>query len=104
MIKYYKFKKDEKEDILRRLKEFFEQEERIKLAYIFGVFTRRNVVRDIDVAVYAVPAFSFSELVKLNVNVEQMLRISVDVIQFQGYRPCVQIEGIKRGHTSENEK
>jgi len=40
-IKYYKFKK----------------EERIKLAYIFGGFTRRNVVRDIDVAVYAVPDF-----------------------------------------------
>jgi len=69
-IKYYKFKKDEKEEILRRLKEFFEREERIKLAYIFGGFTRRNVLRDIDVAVYAVPAFSFSELVKLNVNVE----------------------------------
>ena len=71
-IKYYKFKKDEKEDILRRLREFFEREERVKLAYIFGGFTRRDVVRDIDVAVYAFPTFSFSELVKLNVNVEQM--------------------------------
>ena len=46
-IKYYKFKKEEKEDILRRLKESLEREERIKLAYIFGGFTRRNVVRDI---------------------------------------------------------
>jgi len=44
-IKYYRFKKDEKEDILRRLKEYFEREERIKLAYIFGGFTRRNVVK-----------------------------------------------------------
>ena len=51
LIKYYGFKKDEKEEILRRLKEFFEREERIKLVYIFGGFTRRNVVRDIDVAV-----------------------------------------------------
>ena len=82
-IKYYRFKNEEKEDILHRLREFFEREERIKLAYIFGGFTRRDVVRDIDVAVYAFPAFSFSELVKLNVNVEQMLRISVDVIQLQ---------------------
>jgi len=57
-IKYYKFKKKEKEDILRRLKEYFEREEKIKLAYIFGGFTRRNMVRDIDVAVYAVPAFT----------------------------------------------
>jgi len=97
LIKYYKFKKDEKEDILRRLKEFFEQEERIKLAYIFGVFTRRNVVRDIDVAVYAVPAFSFSELVKLNVNVEQMLRISVDVIQFQDTDPAFRLKVLREG-------
>jgi len=96
-IKYYKFKKDEKEDILRRLKEFFEQEERIKLAYIFGGFTRRNVVRDIDVAVYAVPAFSFSELVKLNVNVEQMLRISVDVIQLQDIDPAFRLKVLREG-------
>jgi len=96
-IKYYRFKKDEKEDILRRLKEYFEREERIKLAYIFGSFTRRNVVRDIDVAVYAVPAFSFSELVKLNVNVEQMLRISVDVIQLQDIDPAFRLKVLKGG-------
>jgi len=96
-IKYYKFKKDEKEDILRRLKEYFERGERIKLAYIFGGFTRRNVVRDIDVAVYAVPAFSFSELVKLNVNVEQMLRISVDVIQLQDIDPAFRLKVLKGG-------
>ena len=96
-IKYYKFKKKEKEDILRRLKEYFEREERIKLAYIFGGFTRRNVVRDIDVAVYAVPAFSFSELVKLNVNVEHMLRISVDVIQLQDIDPAFRLKVLKGG-------
>ena len=96
-IKYYKFKKDEKEDILRRLKEFFEREERVKLAYIFGGFTRRNVVRDIDVAVYAVPAFSFSELIKLNVNVEQMLRISVDVIQLQDIDPAFRLKVLRGG-------
>jgi len=96
-IKYYKFKKDEKEDILRRLKEYFEREERIKLAYIFGGFTRRNVVRDIDVAVYAFPAFSFSELVKLNVNVEQMLCISVDVIQLQDIDPAFRLKVLGDG-------
>jgi len=96
-IKYYKFKKEEKEEILRRLKEFFEREERIKLAYIFGGFTRRNVVRDIDVAVYAVPAFSFSELVKLNMNVEQMLRISVDVIQLPDIDPAFRLKVLKGG-------
>ena len=91
-IKYYRFKNEEKEEILRRLKEFFEREGRIKLAYIFGGFTRRNVVRDIDVVVYAVPAFSFSELVKLNVNVEQMLRIFVDVIQLQDIDPAFRLK------------
>jgi len=101
-IKYYKFKREEKEEILCRLKEYFEREERIKLAYIFGGFTRRNVVRDIDVAVYAVPAFSFSEILKLNVNVEQMLRSGCH--SASGHRPCVQIEGINRRYSSENEK
>ena len=94
-IKYYRFKKEEKEDILRRLKEFFEREERIKLAYIFGGFTRRNVVRDIDVAVYAFPAFSFSAFIKLNVNVEQMLRISVDVIQLQDIDPAFRLKVLR---------
>ena len=96
-IKYYRFKNEEKEEILRRLKEYFEREGRIKLAYIFGGFTRRDVVRDIDVAVYAVPAFSFSELVKLNVNVEQMLRISVDVIQLQDIDPAFRLEVLRGG-------
>ena len=96
-IKYYRFKNEEKENILHRLREFFEREERIKLAYIFGGFTRRNVVRDIDVAVYALPAFSFSELVKLNVNVEQMLRISVDVIQLQDIDPAFRLKVLKGG-------
>ena len=96
-MKYYRFKKEEKEEILRRLKEYFEREERIKLAYIFGGFTRRNVVRDIDVAVYAVPAFSFSELVKLNVKVEQMLCISVDVIQLQDIDPAFRLKVLREG-------
>ena len=96
-IKYYKFKKKEKEEILRRLKEYFEREEKIKLAYIFGSFTRQNMVRDIDVAVYAFPAFSFSELVKLNVNVEQMLRISVDVIQLQDIDPAFRLKVLREG-------
>ena len=96
-IKYYRFKKEEKEDILHKLREFFEREERIKLVYIFGGFTRRNEVRDIDVAVYAVPAFSFSELVKLNVNVEQMLRISVDVIQLQDIDPAFRLKVLRGG-------
>ena len=82
---------------MRRLKEFFGREERIKLAYIFGSFTRRDVVRDIDVAVYAAPAFSFSELVKLNVNVEQMLRISVDVIQLQDIDPAFRLKVLREG-------
>jgi len=96
-IKYYRFKKEEKEDILRRLKEYFEREERIKLAYIFGVFTRRNVVRDIDVAVYAVPAFSFSEIIKLNVMWKQMLRISMDVIQLQDIDPAFRLKVLRGG-------
>ena len=82
---------------MRRLKEYFEQEERIKLAYIFGNFTRRNMVRDIDVTVYAVPAFSFSELVKLNVNVEQILRIFVDVIQLQDIDSAFRLKVLKGG-------
>ena len=102
-IKYYKFKREEKEEILCRLKEFFEREERIKLAYIFGDFTRRNVVRDIDVAVYAFPAFSFSELVKLNANVERCCAYLWMSFSFKT-RPCVQIEGIKRRSASKNEK
>ena len=54
-------------------------------------------MRDIDVAVYAVPAFSFSELVKLNMNVEQMLRISVDVIQLQDIDPAFRLKVLKVG-------
>ena len=47
-------------------------------------------------------AFSFSEIIKLNVKIERMLRSGCHSVSRHG--PCIQIEGIKRGHTSENGK
>jgi len=61
------------------------------------VVSQGGMVRDIDVAVYAFPAFSFSELVKLNVNVEQMLRISADVIQLQDIDPAFRLKVLREG-------
>ena len=40
---------------------------------------------------------SASELVKLNVNVEQILRISVDVIQLQDIDPAFRLKVLREG-------
>jgi len=102
-IKYYKFKKEEKEDILRRLKEFFEQEERIKLAYIFGGFTRRNGERH-RCGCVCVPCIFIQRARKIECECRADAAHICGCHSAPRHRPCVQIEGIKRGHTSENEK
>jgi len=51
-IYFIKLEGERRKRILGILKQMFEDDERIVLAYNFGSTTRRSKVRDIDLAVY----------------------------------------------------
>jgi len=78
-----------KREILEKLKCIFEDDNRITLAYIFGSFTRRKAIRDIDIAVYSSPALTFDSLLDLNTRIELILRIPVDLVQLQDVCPSL---------------
>jgi predicted nucleotidyltransferase len=69
-IQYYKIGQKEKESITAKLK-----------AWLFGSLTRRDSVRDVDIAIYSEPELSFKELLNLNVEIELELGLPVDMVE-----------------------
>jgi predicted nucleotidyltransferase len=84
-------------EIFEKSKGFFEEDSRIELAYIFGSFTRRSEIRDMDIAVYATPALTFDSLLDLNARIELILRIPVDLVQLQDVSPLLKQKILMHG-------
>jgi predicted nucleotidyltransferase len=82
-IKYYEINEGKRVQILQILRGLFAKHDQVKLAYFFGSFIRRAKVRDIDIAIYAIPQLSFDDLLDLGVQIELELKLSVDLIQIQ---------------------
>ncbi len=88
-IYYSRIEERRKREILEKLKSIFEEDNRIVLAYIFGSFTRRKAIRDIDIAVYSNPALTFDSLLDLNAKIELILRIPVDLVPLRDVSPSL---------------
>lgn len=67
------------------LREELKKDERVRWAYVFGSFARREPFRDIDVAVMSAPESSWSalELGRLCLRLEHATGRSVDVIDLR---------------------
>jgi predicted nucleotidyltransferase len=80
-IQYYRIGQKDKEAGIPKLKTLLAQEKQIKLAWLFGSLTRRDSVRDIDLAIYSEPELSFKELLNLNAQIELKLCLPVDLVE-----------------------
>jgi len=96
-ISYYRLTEWQKKRVVETAKNLLEVDERVKLAYIFGGFTRRSSIRDVDIAVYAVPPFSFGELLSLNAKMELKLGLPVDLVQLQDLDPVFRLKILRYG-------
>jgi predicted nucleotidyltransferase len=96
-IVYHKFDNFEKNKKLQILKNLLERDKRIKLAYLFGSITRRNRVRDIDIAIYALPILEFEEFLKLGAKLEMELNIPLDLVQIQDLKPAFRYRILRDG-------
>jgi len=90
-VRYYKLTDREKREVIERVRSMLEVDERVKLACVFGSFTRRDSVRDIDLAVYAAPPLSFDEFLSLGARLELELNLPVDLVQLQDLGPAFRL-------------
>lgn len=80
-IQYYKIGQKEKDSIIAKLKLLLANMEEVRLAWLFGSITRRDSVRDIDIAIYTEPELSFKEYLNLNAEIELELGLPVDLVE-----------------------
>jgi predicted nucleotidyltransferase len=79
-IRWYKFTPTQKAQVIAKAKAAVAKEKAIKSAWIFGSLTRRNTVRDLDIALQAEPKLSFKEYLDLSVRIELQVGMPVDVV------------------------
>ena len=72
---------EEKEEIIKRIRKALKKRSEICFAYLFGSFTKHNLVRDIDVAIWVKRGIDpLEEAIKLSEELERGTRLPVDVV------------------------
>ena len=80
-IQYYKIEEKQKEAVITKLKGLLDSEREVTIAWLFGSLTRRNSVRDIDLAIHSEPKLTFKDFLNLNAQIELELGMPVDMIE-----------------------
>ena len=96
-IQYYKVGKREKASLIAKLKALLEKENQVQQAWVFGSFTRRDSVRDIDVAICTEPELTFKEYLDLNAQIELQLGVPVDLVEITKAPPPLKENILKKG-------
>lgn len=96
-IRFYRLDSVKKEKIIRKLEGALANEERIKLALVFGSLTSRHSVRDIDVCIYSAPILDFKEFLGLNARIELDIGIPIDISELSNLSPSLRINVLRHG-------
>lgn len=94
-IRYYKLTDREKQEVIERVTSMLNADDRVKLAFVFGSFTRRESFRDIDLAVYSGPTLSFDELLSLGARMELELNLPFDLVQLEELDPAFRLKVLR---------
>lgn len=94
-FRYYRFSKNEKEILLKKIKEFLSRYD-IDLAIVFGSFVEGDVFRDIDIAIYSY-AMDLDKLLKINSELELELGIPVDIVPLDQLNPIFRLKILRKG-------
>jgi len=92
VLHFYGFGKEQKREIIDKAKRSLADEKSILLAMIFGSFTRRDSVRDIDLYVYSVPTLNLSRLLSLNAKMELDLGLPIDLVELTYLSPSFKLK------------
>jgi predicted nucleotidyltransferase len=96
-IQYYKLSQKAKASLIAKLKTLLNKEKQVQQAWLFGSFTRRDSVRDIDVAIQSEPELTFTEYLYLNAQIELELGIPVDLVDIAKVPASLKENILKKG-------
>lgn len=94
-FKYYKFSENEKEALLKKIKELLSRHS-IGLAIVFGSFIEGGVFRDIDIAIYS-HAVDIDELLRINSELELELGVPADIVPLEQLNPVFRLKILRKG-------
>lgn len=85
-----------KEEILEKLKDYFNKKENVIMAFLFGSLSKGKVHRhsDIDIVIY-LKEYDIKEVEKIWDELEDLLKKDIDLIVLNNAKPLVAFEAIR---------
>lgn len=78
------------EEVVERLRDYFNSREDVLIAILFGSILRRRVVRDVDVAVCTADK-SLEGILRMGWEIEELLKLPVDVVPLEQLSPRLRL-------------
>jgi len=85
------------EELISKLRKFFEEKSDVLLAIIFGSSLRRSLVRDLDIVVLLERRLDLMSLCKLIAKLEELTGVPVDLVPLDEAPPAIVLKGSPRG-------
>jgi len=85
-----------KEEILEKLKSYFDKKENVIMAFLFGSLSKGKVHKhsDIDIAIY-LKEYDINEVEKIWNDLEDLLKKDIDLIVLNISKPLIAFEAIR---------
>ena len=93
-IKYYRVSLEE---LIPKLRRFFENRPEVLLAILFGSATRRSLVRDLDLAILLGRKLDLMRFCKLAAELEDLAGIPVDLVPLDKAPPMIALKALREG-------
>jgi len=84
------------EELIPKLRRFFEDRPEVLLAILFGSATRRSLVRDLDLAIL-LRGLDLMRLCKLAAELEGLTGIPVDLVPLDKAPPMIALKALREG-------
>ena len=85
------------EELIPRLRSFFENRPEVLLAIIFGSATRRSLVRDLDLAILLSRRLDLMSFCKLAAELEDLTGIPIDLVPLDKAPPIIVLKALREG-------
>jgi len=85
------------EELIPKLRRFFEERSDVLLAIIFGSSLRRSLVRNLDIAVLLERRLDLMSLCKLIAKLEELTGVPVDLVPLDEAPPAIILKALQEG-------
>ena len=85
------------EELIPKLRRFFEERPDVLLAIIFGSSLRRSLVRDLDIAVLLERRLDLMSFCKLIAKLEELTGVPVDLVPLDKAPPMIALKALREG-------